>query len=161
MENSMMFLQKNETQNYWHSHCWVCTPKNLKQDLRYLYTHAHILPHDEKAIGFRLLLKLTGTTWHLSFCIFKLCIYFRIFPRGSDCKDCLQCRRLRFDPWVGKSLWGKEWQSLPVFLLGKLHGLGGTSWATVHGVTESEMTEWLTLTLFFRIPNIFSEFKFD
>ena len=160
MENSMMFLQKMKhritgtptagcaPQRTWSRTSDICIPS----------------PHPAsrwKGHRFRLVLKLTGTTWHLSFCIFKLCIYFRSFPRGSDCKDCLQCRRLRFDPWVGKILWRKEWQSLPVFLLGKLHGLAGTSWATVHGVTESDTTEWLTLTLFFRIPNIFSEFKFD
>ena len=46
----------------WQSHCWVYTPQNQKQELRYLYTHAHILPQDEKAIGFRFLLKLIGTT---------------------------------------------------------------------------------------------------
>ena len=39
--------------------------------------------------------------------------------------------------------------------------LGGSRWATIYRVTESDTTEQLTLTLFFRIPNIFSEFKFD
>ena len=28
----------------------------------------------------------------------------------------------RFDPWVGKMPWGKEWQPTPVFLLGETHG---------------------------------------
>ena len=39
--------------------------------------------------------------------------------------------------------------------------LGESRWATVYRVTESDTTEQLTLTLFFRTPNIFSEFKFD
>ena len=28
---------------------------------------------------------------------------------------CLQCRRPRFDPWVGKIPWRREWQLAPVF----------------------------------------------
>ena len=31
---------------------------------------------------------------------------------------CLQCRRPRFDPWVGKSPWRRKWQLTPVFLVG-------------------------------------------
>ena len=30
--------------------------------------------------------------------------------------DCLQFRRLGFDPWVGKIPWGRKWQPTPVFL---------------------------------------------
>ena len=33
-----------------------------------------------------------------------------------------QCRRHRFDPWVRKIPWRREWQPLPVFLPGKSHG---------------------------------------
>ena len=34
---------------------------------------------------------------------------------------CLQCRRPTFNPWVGKILWGREWQPTPVFLPGDFH----------------------------------------
>ena len=37
-------------------------------------------------------------------------------------KDLLQCRRLGFDPWVGKIPWRREWLPTPVFLPGKSHG---------------------------------------
>ena len=43
---------------------------------------------------------------------------------------CLQCRRPRFGPWVGKIPWRREWQPTPVFLPGESHGqrsLGGYS----------------------------------
>ena len=33
-----------------------------------------------------------------------------------------QCRRPRFDPWVRKIPWRREWQSMSVFLPGKSHG---------------------------------------
>ena len=35
---------------------------------------------------------------------------------------CLQCRRPRFDPWVRKIPWRKEWLHTPVFLSGEFHG---------------------------------------
>ena len=34
---------------------------------------------------------------------------------------CLQCRRPRFNPWVRKILWRREWQPTPVFLPGETH----------------------------------------
>ena len=37
---------------------------------------------------------------------------------------CLQHRRGRFNPWVGKILWRREWQPTPVFLPGKSHAQG-------------------------------------
>ena len=35
---------------------------------------------------------------------------------------CLQCRRPRFNPWVGKIPWRRKWQSTPVLLPGESHG---------------------------------------
>ena len=34
----------------------------------------------------------------------------------------LQCRRLRFYPWVGKITWKRAWQPIPVFLCGESYG---------------------------------------
>ena len=34
----------------------------------------------------------------------------------------LQCRRHRFNPWVGKIPWRRKWQPTPVFLPGESHG---------------------------------------
>ena len=34
---------------------------------------------------------------------------------------CLLCRRPRFDPWVWKIPWRREWQPSPVFLPGEFH----------------------------------------
>jgi len=36
---------------------------------------------------------------------------------------CLQCRRPRFDPWVGKIPWRRQWHLTPVFLPGEFHVL--------------------------------------
>ena len=55
--------------------------------------------------------------------------------------NCLQYRRPRFDPWVGKIPWRKKWQLTPVFLPGKSHGwrslIGYSPW----GHKEWDMTE--------------------
>jgi len=44
-----------------------------------------------------------------------------------------QGRIHKFDPWIGKILWRKEWLPIPVFLLGKSHGqrslVGCSSWS--------------------------------
>ena len=37
-------------------------------------------------------------------------------------KICLQCRRRRLDPWVGKIPWRRAWQPTPVFWPGESHG---------------------------------------
>ena len=69
------------------------------------------------------------------------------FPGGSDSKSvCLQCRRLGFDPWIGKILWRRKWQPTPVILPGKSHGrrsrVGYRPWDR----KESDMAEDFTFT---------------
>ena len=51
-----------------------------------------------------------------------------------------------FNDWVGKIPWRREWQPTIVFLPGELHGLRSLVGYMVHGVTESDTTEQLTLT---------------
>ena len=46
------------------------------------------------------------------------------FPGGSAVESTGQCRRRRFDPWVGKIPWRKKWQPTPVFLPGNSHEQG-------------------------------------
>ena len=44
----------------------------------------------------------------------------------------------RFHPWVEKIPWRRKWQPTPAFLPGESMERGAW-WATVHGVTESDM----------------------
>ena len=60
---------------------------------------------------------------------------------------CLQCRRPRFDPWVGKIPWRRAWQPTPVFLPGKSHGQRSLAGYSSWGRKELDCTEWLTLSL--------------
>ena len=57
----------------------------------------------------------------------------------------LPAMRAKFDSWVGKIPWRREWQPTPVFMPGELHGqrslAGYSPWAR----KESNMTERLTL----------------
>ena len=53
---------------------------------------------------------------------------------------CLQSRRPRFSPWVGKILCRREWQPTPVFLPEKSHGQRSLVGYSPWGHKESEMT---------------------
>ena len=56
-------------------------------------------------------------------------------------------RETRFDPWVGKIPWRREWQPTPVLLPGKSHGWRSLAGYSPWGHRESEMTERLSLSL--------------
>ena len=59
------------------------------------------------------------TSWSLNFLIGAMGIFLRCHSgKESTC----QCRRCRFDPWVGRIPWRREWEPPPVFLPGKSHG---------------------------------------
>ena len=66
------------------------------------------------------------------------------FSCGSAGKECLQCRRPGFDPWVGKILWGRERLPIPVFWPGEFHGLY-SPW----GCKELDTTEQFSLNFHF------------
>ena len=52
-------------------------------------------------------------------CLMLGLVHFRLMSgKESTC----QCRRCRFDPWVGKIPWRRKWQPTPVFSPGKAHG---------------------------------------
>ena len=48
----------------------------------------------------------------------------------------LQYRKHRFNPWVRKIPWRREWQPTPVFLPGEFHGQRSW-WSIVHGVSKN------------------------
>ena len=66
------------------------------------------------------------------------------FRGGSDCKEsACQCSRPRFNPWVRKIPWRREWLRTP----GESHGLRSLAGYSSWGCKESDMTEWLTPSL--------------
>ena len=66
-------------------------------------------------------------------------IWLPRWHRGKE--SACQCRRRKFDPWIGKIPWSRKWQPTPVFLPGKSHQnrslVGYSPW----GHKESDMTE--------------------
>ena len=63
------------------------------------------------------------------------------FPGGFMVKEsACQCRRLRFDPWVGKIPWRRKWQPTPVFLPGESHGQRNLVGYSLQGCKELDMT---------------------
>ena len=79
--------------------------------------------------------------WYLSFSWYPLGLGL---PDGASGKEpvcqCRRCKRRGFNPWVGKIPWRRAWQPLQYSNL-KNPLDRGTWQATVHGVTESDMTE--------------------
>ena len=65
---------------------------------------------------------------------------------------CLQCRRPRFYPWVGKNPCRREWQPTPVFLPGKFQGQRSLVGYCPWGHKESDTTEQLHFTSLHFIP---------
>ena len=72
-------------------------------------------------------------------------VLFREFPSGSD-SICLQCRRPRFNHWVGKILWRQERLPTPIFLPGEFHGQKRLVSYSPWGRKESDTTEQQTHT---------------
>ena len=69
------------------------------------------------------------------------------FPGSSDSNEsAYQCRKPRFDPWVGKIAWRREWLPTPVFLPRKFHGQGSLVGYSLWDWKESGTTEWLSHT---------------
>ena len=52
------------------------------------------------------------------------------------CDECLQCRRPRFDHWIGKMPWRRPWQPTPVFLPGESHGQRSLAGHSLQGRKE-------------------------
>ena len=77
----------------------------------------------------------------------KLSTYYslhRVFPMTQQWRICLRCRRHKrpkFDPWIRISPWRGTGQPTPVLLP------EGAWQATVHGVTESDMTQQLSMSI--------------
>ena len=73
-------------------------------------------------------------------CIYMYGLLWWLSGKETTC----QCRRHRFDPWVGRIPWRKEWQPTPVFLPGKSLGQRSLAGYSPRGRKESDTTERLS-----------------
>ena len=63
-----------------------------------------------------------------------------------------ETQETRFNPWVGKIPWRREWLSIPVFLPGESHGQRNLAGYSPWGHKELDMTEQLSNTLTHYFP---------
>ena len=69
------------------------------------------------------------------------CLSIHLLRWLSWQRACQQCRRPRFDPWIGKIPWRRKWQLTPGLLPGKSHGLRSLVGYSPWGRKESDTTE--------------------
>ena len=62
----------------------------------------------------------------------------------SDKESVCECRRVGFDPWVGKIPWRRKWQPIPICLPGKSHGQRNLMGYSPWGHKELNTTELLS-----------------
>jgi len=73
------------------------------------------------------------------------------FPGASDNKEFACLGRPRFDPWVQKIPWRREWQPTPVFLSGEFLEERNLTGYSPWGHKESGTTEQLN---YFTLPSL-------
>ena len=66
------------------------------------------------------------------------------FPGGTSGKECRRHKRCRFNPWVGKIPWSREWRPTPVFLPGESHGQRSLAGYGPRGGKESDSSKRLS-----------------
>ena len=56
-----------------------------------------------------------------------------------------QCRKPRFNPWIGKIPWSRKWKSTPVLWPGKSYGQWSLVGYIAHGVAKSQtrLRDWV------------------
>ena len=86
-------------------------------------------------------IKKITTHWRLRWWLASFLAIELGFPDNSVDKDCLQCGRPEFDPWVEEIPWRRERLPTPVFWPGESHGY--SPW----GLKELDMTERLSLSI--------------
>ena len=91
-----------------HSEILADFRHNSKNYTHVIFTHYHREPQRTW------ILCLLPSKWPLG-------LPRRCSGKESSCQ-CRRHRRCRFNSWVGKSPWRREWQPTPVLLLGKTHG---------------------------------------
>ena len=86
------------------------------------------------------------TEWSVScleICI-SVVVYLLGLPWGLSDKNCLHCRRYRFDPWVREIPWSRKWQPTPISLIGKFHGQEESAGYSPWNSKESRRHDWAT-----------------
>ena len=84
-----------------------------------IYTHTHTHTHTHIYLHVCIWLLYTSPYTYIHIYIYRLPWWCK-----SGKESVCQCKRHRFNPWVGKILWRRKCQPTSVFLPGKFHGQG-------------------------------------
>ena len=83
------------------------------------------------------------------------------FPAGTGGKaPACQCKRLGFDPWVGKIPWRRAWKPTPVFLPRESDGQRSLVGYSPWGCKELDTSEWLSMHAHFIIHHMSFQWQF-
>ena len=77
----------------------------------------------------------------------ELKVYLGASLMAQTVNKCLQGRRHRFNPWIGKIPWRRKWQPTTVFLPGEFHGQRILAGYSPRGCKASDTTERFILSL--------------
>ena len=69
------------------------------------------------------------------------CLWGRTESDTAEATRQRQCRKPRFDPWIGKIPWRRKWQPSSVFLPVEFHGQRSLTGYSPWGHKESDTTE--------------------
>ena len=75
---------------------------------------------------------------YFSWTYFRLGLYFLV---AQSLKSLPTMWETWVRSWVGKIPWRRAWQPTPVFLPGRIPMDKGAWWATVHGVTKTQLSD--------------------
>ena len=128
-----------------------CSPQSIKQSFLCYILGSHQLSV-LYTVSIAYIRQPESSSSAIVFYLVSLCLGL---PRwcGGKTPDC-QCRRCRFNPWVWKIPWRRNWQSTPLFLLENSVDRGAW-WATVHGNTTEPHTHTHTHYILFFFSNTF------
>ena len=111
-------------------------------------TYIHILyTHIQCALYFKIICIFSSNRiiyfYYVNFHNGKFSLKIPCFQILCFCTNFITC----IAKWVGKILWRREWQSIPVFLPGESHEQRSLAGHSPWGRKESDTTERLTLLL--------------
>ena len=96
---------------------------------------------------------LNGPSQCMHFISDSILIFYHYWLSSKE--STCQCRRCRFDPWLGKIPWRRKWQPTPAFLPEKSHGQRSLVGYSPRGCKELGMTEQLSTHCYFFFTLLF------
>ena len=128
----------------WPCGSWMLKPYFLYQSAISTMMQDNKLPQTQWLIPSKCSLFFLKNVFYWSIVDGQRCVNFCFSADSGGKESAWQCRRSRFDPWVRKIPWRREWLPTPVFLPGESHERRSLLDYIPRGHIELDTTEWLT-----------------